>query len=285
MKSFKLLSIAIISFILSTSINAQDVISVNDLAAKLKDKSTVIVDCRKESAYKKRHIKNAINIYHGKCYNDGPVKSMIQSPAKLAKTFGKAGINTDKSIVLYDNGSGKYAGRVYWILKYLGVKDVKVLNGHIKAWQAGRKPVTMAATMAKKTTFTPQIKAKYLASLNDVKASIKSGVVLLDVRAATEFNGTNESDLRKGHIPTAKNIEFKNVLTARGELKSKAELKTLFESAGITSDKEIILYCATSVRAGIVFLALHSALEYPNVKVYDGAFYEWEADTKNEVVK
>lgn len=285
MKKFKLLSVAIISFLFASSIQAQDVISVNDLAAKLKDKNTVIVDCRKESDYSKRHVKNAVNIYHGKCYKEGPIKSMIQSPAELAKTFGKAGISAEKSVVVYDDGSGKYAGRVYWILKYLGAKDVKVLDGHIKAWQAGRKPVTMAATVSKKTTFTPNVQAKYLANLAQVKAGMKSGAVILDVRSAAEFNGTDESDLRKGHIPGAKNIEFKNVLTARGELKSKEELKTLFESAGVTADKEIILYCASSVRAGIVFLALHSALDYPNVKVYDGAFYEWEADTNNEVVK
>ena len=53
--------------------------------------------------------------------------------------------------------------------------------------------------------------------------------------------------------------------------------------AGITTDKEIILYCASSVRAGIVYIALTSILEFPNVRVYDGAFYEWDADSSNPI--
>ena len=54
-------------------------------------------------------------------------------------------------------------------------------------------------------------------------------------------------------------------------------------SACVTSDKEVILYCASSVRAGIVFMALKDILGYPNVTVYDGAYYEWESDTTNPI--
>jgi len=287
MKKLKILFVTVIAFILTMNVSAQDVISVADAAVKLKEKkTTVFVDCRKAKFYKKRHIKNAVNLEHKKLYKEGPVKSMLKSPQEIAKIFGKLGISESKTVILYDDGKGKYSGRIYWILKYLGAKDVKVLDGHIKAWQGARKPVTMAATMARKTAFTPKLHANYLAQITDVKKAINNKqCVIVDVRAANEFNGSDESELRKGHIPSAINLEFKNVLNAKGELKSNEDLKSVFESAGITSDKEVILYCASSVRAGIVFMALHSGLQYPKVKVYDGAFYEWEADSKNEVVK
>ena len=88
-----------------------------------------------------------------------------------------------------------------------------------------------------------------------------------------------------GHIPSAKSFEYKKVLNTSGQnLKSKADLQAIFTKAGITSDKEIILYCETSVRAGVVFLAL-KGLGYSKVKVYDGAFWKWTSMGSNQVEK
>ena len=275
------------AFILTINVKSQDVISVNDAANLINDKNTtVIVDCRKEALYKTRHIKNAVHIDHNDLYKPNGIKSMLKTPQEIAAILGKASISNDKKIILYDDGSGKYAGRMYWILKYLGANDVRILDGHIKGWQARRKQVTMAATMAKKESFVPKVKPNYLATIADVKNAINSEKsILIDVRSAEEYKGTDDSELRKGHIPGAINLEFNAVIGTRDELKSKEELKSLVESAGISADKEIILYCASSVRAWIVFLALNSVLNYPNVKVYDGAFYEWEADKNNTVQK
>ena len=91
--------------------------------------------------------------------------------------------------------------------------------------------------------------------------------LLVDVRPPDETAG--------GKINGAIEFEFNKVLNAE-MFKSKDELISVFNAAGITKDKEIILYCATSVRAGVVFLALKSILEYPNVKIYDGAYNEWK---------
>ena len=71
-------------------------------------------------------------------------------------------------------------------------------------------------------------------------------------------------------------------MDAKGLLKPNGELKTLFESKGITSNKTAIVYCETSVRAGVIYLAL-KGLGYPNVKVYDGAYIEWQATSSNKV--
>ena len=91
--------------------------------------------------------------------------------------------------------------------------------------------------------------------------------MLVDVRPPDET--------ATGIIDGAIEFEFSKVLNAE-MLKSKDELVSVFNAAGMTKDKEIILYCATSVRAGIVFLALKSILEYPNVKIYEAAYNEWK---------
>ncbi|MEA3444908.1 MAG: sulfurtransferase [Bacteroidota bacterium] len=280
MKSKILITLILAAFIFPFA-NAQDLISVKDASKKLKDKNTVIVACVKPADYKKVHIPNSVNIYHKDLCNNEPIKSIIKSPDELAKIFGKAGIDNSKSVILYDAGSYKYAGRIYWAMKYLGIKDVKILNGNIDAWKKGRKPLTKNATKTKAATFTPAVNAKAMANFSDVTAG---KAILVDVRPKGEFNGTEGKDETvKGHLKGAINFHFEDVKAANGQIKSKEQLTAMFNKAGITADKEIILYCTSSVRAGIVYMVLTSILNYQNVKVYDGAVYEWVAKGKGLV--
>ncbi|WP_321297419.1 sulfurtransferase [Marinifilum fragile] len=261
-----------------------DIISVPDYVKLMKDKNTILISARKPADYKKVHIVNAVNIDHKELYNNEPIKSVLKSPDEIAKILGAKGLNESMNIVIYDGGTGKYSGRLYWILKYLGAKNVKILDGHIDAWKAARKPVTRIPTKVKATTFTPNLNQNIIVDLAYVdKVKSNANVVLVDVRSPEEFNGTKESKIRKGSIPGSVNLEFKNVLNAKKMLKSKEELAKLFKAKGITADKEVILFCETSVRAGIVYLALVTALDYPNVKVYDGAYYEWQSIAANKV--
>ncbi len=86
-------------------------------------------------------------------------------------------------------------------------------------------------------------------------------------------------------MPNALHFEFSPVMDDKSMMKSIDELAGLFKPKGITSDKEIILYYKTSVRAGIVFFTFADMLNYKNVKVYDEAFFGWQSDSANTVVK
>jgi len=265
-------------------VNAQDIIKANELAKIIKNDNVVVVSTRTAADYKKVHITGAVHLSHSALYKDGPVKNMLNSPQEIAKTLGAAGISESKTIVLYDDGTGKYAGRLYWILSYIGAKDVKILDGHMKAWRAARKPVTKNPSNVKAATFTPKVNKAYLSDMNEVKSSAGStSVAIIDARSAAEFAGQAETTLRKGHIPGSINLEYTNMLNARSELKSNEELQKIFSAAGITKDKKVILYCESGVRAGIMFFALKSALKYPNVKIYDGAYSEWQSVSANKV--
>ena len=278
----KLILMVFVCFLGMQMTFAQDIISVKEFLKIQKDPNVVLISARKPADYQKVHIAGAININHKDLYKASP-KSTLKSSAEIAKILGEKGISNTNTIVLYDNGSGKYSGRMYWILKYLGAKDVKLLDGHMKAWRMARKPVTKNPANREATTFAVNLNKGAIASIVQVKKASRSATsIIVDVRAADEYNGIKESKLPKGHIPSAINLEFKDVMTAKSMLKSKEELQALFTAAGITKDKEVILYCESSVRAGIVYLALTSALNYPNVKVYDGALFEW---TANEIVQ
>ena len=258
-------------FVLGSTVKAQDLISVNDLNKAIMKKSVVVIDARSSKKFKAdAHIKNAVNLAYADLQQTTPIKGVLKSSADIAKLIGAAGIDGKKPVVVYDEGSGKYAGRMYWILKYMGVANVKMLDGNIKGWKAGRKPITKNPTMVKKTTFTPKVNSAVFITMADVK---KGGLQLIDARSAAEFNGSDGKS--KGHIPGAKNIEYKQVMNEDGTMKSAADLAKVF--AGIDKAKPVVVYCETSVRAGIIYLALTSVLNYPNVKVFDGAYNEWIA--------
>jgi thiosulfate/3-mercaptopyruvate sulfurtransferase len=267
-------------FLSASFANAQSLITASELSKSLKSDNLILVSARTSADYKKVHITGAVHINHTELYNDGPVKNMLKSPAEIATILGSKGISESKTIVLYDDGTGKYAGRIYWILSYLGAKDVKILDGHMDAWKAARKPVTKNPTKITAATFTPKPDKSMIASMAEVKAG---GAVIVDARSPEEYKGTANTELRKGHIPGAINIEFKNMMDAKGKMKSAAELQKIFDAAGVTKNKEVILYCESGVRAGIIYFALTTILDYSKVKVYDGAYLEWQANSANKV--
>ncbi len=283
MKLNKLFLLGIV-LLLATAISAQDIISATELAKISKNDDVVVVCATSASGYKV-HITGSLNVPHLSLCNNEPIKTVVKSPADMAKILGSKGVTTDKTIVVYDEGSGKYAGRMYWILKYLGAPNVKMLDGNLKAWKAKRKPITGTPGKAKAGTFAAKADASQLAKMDEVKNAIgNSSYVVVDARTPEEFAGTADSETlkRKGHIPGAVNVNHETVLDGKGLLKSNDVLQALFESKGITKDKTAIVYCETSVRAGVVYLAL-KGLGYPNVKVYDGAYLEWQTTASNKV--
>lgn len=285
MKNRNLLLIIVLVVVIPLQrLSAQDVITAGELSKIVKKSEVVLVSVRTTADYKKVHITGAVHVDLKELYTNQPVESMLKPASDVASVLGANGISEKKQIVLYDDGTGKSAGRMYWILDYLGAPDVKILDGGVDAWKAARKPVTKNPTNVKAATFTPNVDKSKWAGISDVKKAVgSSSAVIIDARSPEEFKGTDQTDIRKGHIPGAVNIEFSKVLTADGKMKSADELKGLFEKAGITKDKEVIVYCKSSVRAGIIYMALRSVLGYSNVKVFDGAFLEWQSDASNKI--
>jgi thiosulfate/3-mercaptopyruvate sulfurtransferase len=261
---------------LFTAISAQVLISANDLAAQAKNPDYIIVSAELEPDYAKVHITNSVNVSYKAFYKTGNIEGLMVSDAEISKIFGDAGISEGKTVVVYDEGGGRYAGRVYWILKYMGVANAKILDGGMEAWKAGRKPVTKNPTTISKTTFNGKPNKAMLASIDEVKtAAGKSNVILVDLRETAEHKG--QANQSKGYIPGSVNIDHTSLFDAKGLYKPKADLEKIFAAQGITKDKTIILYCGTGVRTGKGYVALVNLLGYNNVKIYDGGYNEWIA--------
>ncbi|MCU4155923.1 sulfurtransferase [Carboxylicivirga sp. A043] len=257
-----------------------DFISVKELAGKINSKEVIIIDARKDAEYKKVHIRNAISFPVEELSTKTPIEGLLKSDAEVCKIMGAHGVDFSKEIVLYCN-KGSNAGRMYWIMKMMGATNVKLLDGNLDAWKAARKPVTRMPKMPKKTTVTAKLNKSVYLSMADVKAKkSNANVVLVDARKDEYFNGTDPKS--KGHIEGAVSINSDLMRDDKGLLKSAEELNKLFASKGVTKDKEVILYCQTSTRAGLLYTIMTTKLGYKNVKVYDGAYNEWV--TANKVV-
>lgn len=281
----KLVSASIAVIFLSLAAMAQDLISVSELSLKLKDANYVVVSAEVETEYAKVHINDAVNVSYKSLEKAGGFEGQLNTSEELAKIFGAKGISEKKTIVVYDEGAGKYASRLYWVLKYLGAPNVKVLDGGMVAWKAGRKPVTKNPTTVKQATFTPAVNKAIYADMKEVQgAAGNSKVILLDLRENAEFSGKDPKN-NKGRIPGSVNVDHTTLMTAASTYKSKAELEKIFSAAGATKDKTIILVCPTGVRAGKGYFALKSILGYPNVKIYEGGVNEWAATSSNKLEK
>lgn len=286
MKAIKNISALFLMLLFTQAAIGSDLISAKEVAKIMKNDNVVVISAQKTSAYNDFHITGSISLPPSILVDNEPITYMLKDVAEMEAIIGSKGVSETNQIIIYDEGSHKYSGRLYWTFKYLGVKDVKILNGGLESWKANRKPVTSSPTVLEETTFTSIIQPQFLAELSEVKqASLDPNYVIIDARSNEEYAGTDNTKLRPGHIPNAVHINYTDLMASSGELKSDDELKALYTDKGVTPDKTVIIYCKTSVRAAIEFAALYSVLGYENVKVFDGAFAEWSSDVNTEVVQ
>jgi len=266
---------------------------VND---HLKDSSLRIieVDYDPTANYNLGHIPSAVLIDWMKDMND-PVSRDILSKQQLQEVLGKAGVTSETKLMLYGDFNNWFAAFVYWIFNYYGIQNVVLMNGGRKKWLAEDRPVTRDIPSYARTTFTVKTTNENLRTYLDyVKQSMKKpNKVLVDVRSPAEFTGQvtappeypNEHAQRGGHIPGAVNIPWSQAVKEDGTFKPVEELAKLYQSKGVTADKEVITYCRIGERSSFTWFVLKYLLGYPNVKNYDGSWTEWGNMVRNTIEK
>lgn len=267
----KIFSALLLSVLFSGAVFAQDfIVTANDFKSASKD--AILVDVYTAASYAKMHVGNAINIPHTELYQAGDIEGLLKEPAELAKIFGSKGLTKDAKIILYDDGSQKYNSRFYWILKYMGATNVHLLHKDMAQFRKARIMLTRKPATAKPATFTADIQSDVFATADEVMAAANSGAMLVDVRPAGEFAGKEKES--KGHIKGSINVSYDLFLEENGAYKSKEDIAKLAASKGLSADKPVIVYCTSSVKAAVAFIALKDILGFKDVKVYDGAYNE-----------
>ncbi len=259
--------------------NPEILIETDWLAEHLEDKDMDIriVDLRPKEEYDKGHVKNAVHLNHIDITGDEKVKRTYP-PQNTADVLGALGIERNTLVIVYDDNSGHYAARLFWVLEYLGHKKAAILNGGFRKWVKENRGLTKEVPIIEKMRFVPEIDNSRLATAKEIVGKLSnSDVVMLDVRSPDEYEGKWVRARRGGHIPGAINIEWKKSVKEDQTFKPAEELLEMFSRRGVTGDKEIITHCQLAVRASHTYFALR-LLGYPRVKVYNGSWAEWGND-------
>jgi thiosulfate/3-mercaptopyruvate sulfurtransferase len=235
------------------------------------------------NAYEKGHIRGAVGWNWNTDLHD-PLRREYVGQDGAAALLSRAGVGADTMIVLYGGNNNWFAAYAYWLLRYLGVGNVRLLNGGRKKWELeGRElvqdvPSFPAGDVSIKTPIQGNIRA-----FRDEVLEKLGSVALVDVRSPEEYRGEKlapdhlpqEQAQVPGHIPGAANIPWSKAANEDGSFKSADELRALYEEEGITSDKETIAYCRIGERSSHTWFVLQELLGYPNVKNYDGSWTEY----------
>jgi thiosulfate/3-mercaptopyruvate sulfurtransferase len=243
-----------------------------------------ILDARPKAQYNEGHIPDAVWVdtaAWAKAFADG------QDESEWAVRLAHAGVIPSKRIVIYDDNLSRDAARIWYILHYWSIKDVRLLNGSWAAWKANKGKVEkedpgVAVPMVvevKKQPARLTTKDDLLKLLKDKPPQI------IDARSTGEYCGTQETAKRNGSIPGAKHLEWSDTLDKKtGRFKSADELTKLFKDAGIDPAKPAVTYCQSGGRAAVLAFALE-LMGAKDVSNYYRSWAEWGNDPDTPIDK
>lgn len=268
------------------------------LAAHLTDPTVVVIDCRFDLAnpeagglaYADAHIPGAAYAHLDRDLS-GPKtgrngRHPLPEPSMLAATLGRLGIDAATQVVAYDQDTGMYASRLWWLLRWMGHEAVAVLDGGFAAWTADGRPVAAGVEVHEARAFSGAPNPALMVDAAAVGVlALSSSARVIDARAAERYRGEVEPlDPVAGHIPGAVNYWFGRNME-NGRFRSAESLRAEFEPlvSGVAADR-VVSYCGSGVTGCHNLLALeHAGLH--GARLYPGSWSEWVSDPSRPVEK
>jgi len=234
----------------------------------------VILDVRSADAYGAGHVPGAVRVdgsEWAKNFQDGKDKE------SWSRRLGKLGLTPEASVVIYDDAGNKDAARVWWILKYWGLTDVKLLHGMWTGWKAAKLPISTEVVEVKPTVFPLAAQSKRLAKKKDVLDSLADkSAVIVDARTEAEYTGKNKlTNKYGGCMPGAKHLDWEQLIDPKTKrFKSPAELRELFAQAKVDLTQPQIAHCQGGGRSSVMDFAME-LMGAKNVRNYHASWGEW----------
>ena len=201
----------------------------------------------------------------------------LPDPADFAATLGSWGITPDTLVVAYDNLGCAIAGRLWWMLNWMGHERAGLLDGGIQAWEAENLPQQSGAPLVEATEYPLTGKRRPVVGLSEVERAALSGDMrMLDARDAARYQGLSEPlDAQAGHVPGAVNAFFRENLDASGRFLSPGELrKRYLELLGGVDPAKTCVMCGSGVTACHDLFAMELA-GMSGAALYPGSWSEW----------
>ena len=242
-------------------------IEADELLKKIGDENIRIFDASiTDDVYLMEHIPGAAYFDHEKFSDpNNAYEYMLLPDDKLVAQIGDSGIANDMEVVVYACGMLPYAARAWWVLRYAGHRNVRVLNGGLSAWKNTGGAVEQEPRQYEPTVFHPQFSPSMFADKEEVMEALKDGeITVVDVLPLESYEGT--------HITGSSCLSSMDLMQGLDYFLPNEKLALrLQEKAGY---KRIITYCGGGIAAVINAMA-HLMVGQENVAVYDGSLYEW----------
>jgi thiosulfate/3-mercaptopyruvate sulfurtransferase len=262
-------------------------IETEELVTILHDPQVRIIDAEDPALYSRAHIPGAVNVFYETLADleERKKSGFPVSPESAAAIFGDAGIDENIAVIVYDNGEGRWASGVWFVLHFFGHENVRVLNGGFRKWVKEGRPVTQEAPSVDQKRFAAKPHPNLIVTLDWLKENwLKESArtpsrILLDARSFQEFIGTDLRGIaRGGHVPGAVHLEWVKTADKLGSFKPAEQLKEVFAQRGITPDLEVVTYCRTGVGRATDLLFALQLLGYEKLRLYTGSWQEWGND-------
>ncbi|HCK78872.1 MAG TPA: sulfurtransferase [Actinobacteria bacterium] len=249
--------------------------------------SPVLLDVRwtltgaQPDAYRQAHIPGAVfcdldaDLSDHSIEPDSGGRHPLPTADSFTATMRRLGVSPDRSVVVYDAKDSTAAARAWWVLTYFGHRDVRVLDGGLRAWvSAGREVTSGDESPTHPGTFTAQ--PGHLSTVTTEQVVDADSLRLLDARAAERFRGDIEPmDPIPGHIPGAVNTPTADLVDAEGRFLPASALREKFAELGVTpaDPLPVVAYCGSGVTACHTILALR-LIDIP-AALYPGSYSLW----------
>jgi thiosulfate/3-mercaptopyruvate sulfurtransferase len=243
----------------------------------LENSDLIVVDAREPYFYSQGHLPGAISFPATSARTRTGMPPLTQP---LARRLGDLGIARESLVILYDDGASPSAANLFWLLDSIGHPRAAILNGGITAWhRAGLEIEYISIAQTPVNYIAERENPEALATLDEVREAIGDpDSIILDVRSPAEYLGLQVQAARRGHIPGAVNIDwisnFDRGADGVAHLKSDDELRLLYETAGATPDKQVIVHCESGNRSTMTYAVLKS-IGFERVRNYAMGWQEW----------
>ena len=261
-------------------------IDTKTLEQNLGREGLVMIDVRGKAAYMfGGHIPGAVHAtWHDFSDPNAAAKGLLDPDvSRLEQKIRALGINNDSDIVIYSNPFDNWGdeGRMFWMLQYLGLTQLRILDGGWVKWVAEKRRFEHMNVTVKPGSFTATPQPELIVMKDELKKLVKRPhpeTIIVDARSLEEYAGKEVQGIpRPGHIPSAISVPWNGFLNPDATVRDAEKLKAALEEKGVQEGREVICYCTGGVRSAWLYVVL-KLVGYDKVRNYPGSWWEWSRD-------